>query len=144
MNTIPPSYLYDSTVDTVSRPSFSLHVPAELNRENGTFVVMLEQKWYTLVRPWIARYQRLHRRYKRLPFEIRVPWIPSISFYFPKASVVIGLNSLSHWMAEGLMGIGCIADPITIAVDWEDGIGEIVEGNGMLMGGSEQSDSGAE
>ena len=61
-----------------------------------------------------------------------------------RRDLVIGLSSLGHWMAEGLMGIGCIADLITIAVDWEDGIGEIVEGNGMLMGGSEQPDSGAE
>jgi hypothetical protein len=130
--TVPPSYLYNSLPDTLSRPSFSLNVPAELKREKGKFVVMLEQKWYSLIRPWITRYQRLYKKYKKLPVTARFSWIPSISFNIPEASVAIGLSSLVHWMAEGWMGIGCIADPITVAIDWENGTGEITEGNGIL------------
>ena len=60
---------------------------------------------------------------------------------FPKASVAIGLPSLIHWIAEGWMGIGCIADPIKIAVNWENGTGVIVEGNGILTSGSDHSDT---
>lgn len=44
-------------------------------------------------------------------------------------------------MAEGWMGIGCIADPIKIAVDRKTGTGEIIEGDGMLTGRSEHPDS---
>ena len=141
MYTVPSPYLYDSTVDTISRPSFSLDVPAELHRSNGKLVVMLKQKWYSLIRPWIARYQRLYRKYKRLPFQIRASWIPSISFGLNELHIAISLNCLVHYMAEGWMGIGCIADPIKIAVDRKAGTGEIIEGNGMLTGRSEQPNS---
>lgn len=141
MNTVPPSHLSDSIVDTVSRPSFSLHVPAELHRSNGQLVVMLQQKWYSLIRPWIARYQRLYRKYKRLPFQIRSSWTPSILFGLNELHIAISLSSLVHYMAEGWMGIGCIADPIKIAVDRETGTSEIIEGNGMLTGRSERTDA---
>ena len=98
----------------------------------GKIVVMLEQKWYSLIRPWIARYQRMRRRYKRLPARVWFPWIPSISFGLDGVNATIGLSSLVHWIVERRARIGCITDPITIAVDWKTGTGEIVEGNGML------------
>lgn len=127
MNTVPPSHLSDSIVDTVSRPSFSLNVPAELQRRNGKLFVMLKQKWYSLIRPWIARYQRLRKRYTRLPILAHISWIPSVTFNVPEVSATISLSSLVHYMAEGWMGIGCIADPIQVQltpVEGEDGVWE--------------------
>lgn len=132
MNTVPPSYLSDSIVDTVSRPSFSLHVPVTPRISDGKLVLMLKQQWYTLIRPWIARYQRLWSRYSSAPVTIQTTWIPDISFGSVEYGLVIGAGELAHWMAQGWARIGCIADPITIAVDRETGTGEIIDGNGML------------
>lgn len=131
MSTVPPSYLCECIVGTNTTPSVSLHIPAELKTEGGKLVVMLEQKWYSLIRPWITRYQRLRKKYKRLPAMVRLSWIPSVSFSFPEGSVGIGLGGLLHWIAEGWMKIGCIADPVTITVNRETGNTE-VDGNGVL------------